>query len=206
LVAVSKYASFDDGIINTLIYSECRDLGESRPQSLIEKAHHFSAQKSKIRWHLIGKLQKIKIRKTLPHISLVHSLDSLSLIKTINRIAEEESLPDIRGLLEVNISGDETKQGFKPNELEEALHAIAPLLYIRICGLMCMSGLHSTEAERRAEFAATRKLAEKLGANCPYNCGMGHLSMGMSDDFQLAIEEGATIVRVGSKLYEGVLL
>jgi len=205
LVAVTKYTAIGDGIIGTLISAGCCDLGESRPQLLVEKALHFSGQKSKINWHLIGSLQKNKVRKILPYVSLIHSLDSVPLIEAIDRIAAEESLPPVNGLLEVNISGDESKQGFKPNEVAPALDIIAKLQNIRISGLMCMSGLHSTDDERRAEFAATRILAEKLAHNCPDNCTMRELSMGMSDDFQIAIEEGATLVRIGSLLFEGVL-
>ena len=205
LVAVSKYATKDDGVIDALIAAGCRDLGESRPQWLIEKALHFSGQTSKIHWHLIGSLQKNKVRKVLPYLSLIHSLDSVPLIETLDRIVAEESFPPVNGLLEVNISGDETKQGFHPQELVSALEIIAPLRNIRICGLMCMSGLQSTDDTRRAEFAATRILAEKLAQNCPDNCNMRELSMGMSDDFQIAVEEGATLVRIGSLLYKGLL-
>jgi len=205
LVAVSKYATKDDGIIAALIAAGCCDLGESRPQMLVEKAMLFFEQKTKLHWHLIGSLQKNKVRKVLPYVSLIHSLDSVPLIKSIDRICREESFPPIAGLLEINISGDETKQGFSPESLAPALDVIARLSNIRICGLMCMSGLHSNDDQRRAEFALTRQLAEKLAANCPDNCTMRELSMGMSDDFQLAIEEGATLVRIGSLLYDGVL-
>ena len=205
LVAVSKYATKNDGIIDALIAAGCCDFGESRPQMLMEKALHFSGQKKKLNWHLIGTLQKNKVRKVLPYLSLIHSLDSVPLIETIDRIATEESLPPITGLLEVNISGDETKQGFRPSDVMSALDVIASLPNINICGLMCMSGLHSTDDQRRKEFAATRQLAEKLAENCPDNCTMQKLSMGMSDDFQIAIEAGATLVRIGSLLYENVL-
>ena len=205
LIAVSKYATKDDGIIDALISAGCFDLGESRPQMLVEKAIHFSKQKSKLRWHLIGPLQKNKSRRILPHVSLIHSLDSVPLIEAIDRIATEESLSHATGLLEVNISADETKHGFRPDGIASALDAIARLSNIKICGLMCMSGLHSTDDQRRAEFAATRQLAEKLTALCPENCTMQELSMGMSDDYQIAIEEGATLVRIGSSLLEGVL-
>jgi len=205
LVAVTKYTAIDDGIIGTLITTGCRDFGESRPQLLVEKASLFYKQRSEINWHLIGALQKNKIRRVLPYVSLIHSLDSVPLIKSIDRIVTEESLPPVNGLIEVNISGDESKQGFKPNKVASALDVITNLRNIRICGLMCMSGLHSTNDERRKEFAATRVLAEKLSQNCPDNCSVHELSMGMSDDFQIAIEEGATLVRIGSLLFEGVL-
>ena len=205
LIAVSKYATKHDGMIDALIAAGCHDLGESRPQLLIEKALQFSDQKSKINWHLIGALQKNKIRKVLPYLSLVHSLDSVPLIEAIDRIAVEESLPPVMGLLEVNISADEMKQGFRPQDVAPALEIISDLRNVRICGLMCMSGFHSNDYVRRAEFSATRELAEKLAANCPDNCTLSELSMGMSDDFQIAIEEGATLVRIGSSLFKGVL-
>jgi len=205
LVAVTKYVTESDGIFNALIAAGCCDFGESRPQLLHERAMLFYLEKPKVNWHLIGKLQKNKIRRVLPYVSLIHSLDSVPLINAIDRIATEESLPPVNGLLEVNISGDETKQGFNLQELAPALEIIARLRNIRICGLMCMSGLHSTDTERRTEFAATRLLAEKLAENCPDNCTMRELSMGMSDDFQIAIDEGATLVRIGSSLFEGVL-
>ena len=205
LIAVSKYATIDDGIICALIAAGCRDLGESRPQLLIEKAMLFYVHKSILNWHLIGSLQKNKVRKVLPYLSLIHSLHSVPLIKAIDRIVAEESQTPVAGLLEVNISGDETKQGFRPQELASVLDAMGKLRNVRICGLMCMSGLHSTDDECRAEFAATRRLAEKLAGQCPDNCTMQELSMGMSDDFQIAVEEGATLVRIGSSLFEGVL-
>lgn len=205
LIAVSKYAAKDDGIIDALIAARCRDLGESRPQLLMEKAIYFSEQKLELNWHLIGSLQKNKVRKVLPYTSLIHSLDSVPLIETIDRAVAEESLLPVEGLLEVNISGEKKKQGFRPQELASVLDAIAKLPNVKIRGLMCMSGLHSTNDERREEFATTRRLAENLAANCPDNCAMRELSMGMSDDFQIAIEEGATLVRVGSLLFEGVL-
>jgi pyridoxal phosphate enzyme, YggS family len=205
LIAVSKYATKDDGIIDAMIAAGCCDFGESRPQILVEKALHFSSQKSNINWHLIGSLQRNKVRKILPHVALLHSLDSVALIEAIDRIVDEESLPPVSGLLEVNISGDGTKQGFQQQELVAAFDVIGTLRNIRIWGLMCMSGLHSTDGERRAEFAATRQLAEKMAGNCPDNCVLQELSMGMSDDFEMAIEEGATLVRIGSSLYKDVL-
>jgi len=203
LVAVTKYASPNVGLPDALVAAGCRDLGESRPQSLIEKASLLQQPSRNVHWHLIGTLQKNKIRRVLPFVSLIHSLDSIPLLKAIDRIVREESLPPVNGLLEVNISRDETKQGFRPQELASALEMMGQLQNIRICGLMSMSGLHSTDDERHAEFAATRILTEKLTVNCPDNCSMHELSMGMSDDFPIAIAEGATLVRIGSALYDG---
>ncbi|MDR1383990.1 MAG: YggS family pyridoxal phosphate-dependent enzyme [Planctomycetaceae bacterium] len=206
LVAVSKYVKKDDDAMNALLAAKCYDLGESRPQMLIEKAEYFSEHQSKIHWHQIGSLQKNKVRKLLPHVSLIHSIGSTELLETINRIANEEALPPVHGLLEINISGDATKQGFSPQMVIEVLETVSKLRHIQIDGLMCMSGFSSTDDKRCKEFAATRQLAEKLIPFCPDNCRMAELSMGMSDDFPLAIQEGATIVRVGSLLFDNVIL
>ncbi|MCL2348318.1 MAG: YggS family pyridoxal phosphate-dependent enzyme [Planctomycetaceae bacterium] len=210
LIAVSKYAQKDDGIIEALLNAGCRDLGESRPQMLIEKAEAFASSPfasstSEIHWHLIGTLQRNKIRKVLPFVSLMHSLDSVRLIEAIDRIIAEESLPPVTGLLEINISGDATKQGFAPGDFPAVLEEIAEFSNVKIRGLMCMSGLTSENHERRAEFAAAGKLWESLIPHCPDNCRMEELSMGMSDDFELAINEGATMVRLGSSLFENIL-
>jgi pyridoxal phosphate enzyme (YggS family) len=205
LVAVSKYVKKDDDAMNALLAAKCYNLGESRPQMLLEKAEHFLEQKSKIRWHQIGSLQKNKVRKILPYVSLIHSIGSTELLETIDRIVDEEALPPVHGLLEINISGDATKQGFQPQDMAFVLETVSKLRCLQIDGLMCMSGLHSIDDKRRKEFAATRQLAEKLAPLCSDHCRMTELSMGMSDDFPLAIQEGATIVRIGSLLFDGVL-
>lgn len=205
LIAVSKYTQPNDGLIDMLLEAGCHDLGEARPQMLLEKAEVFSAQREKIRWHLIGQLQRNKVRKVLPWVSLIHSVDSVRLLDAINRIAQEDQLSPVRVLLEINISRDETKQGFSPSDFPAVFEEIATLPLVQIKGLMCMSGLDSDESTSRREFAAVRELAEKMKPVVPENCRLQELSMGMSDDFKLAIHEGATMVRVGSTLFEGVL-
>jgi len=192
LVAVTKYATPGDGFIESLLAAGCCDLGEARPQSLLEKAQHFGTEN--IRWHLIGALQRNKIRKLLPVCSMIHSVDSIRLLETIDRIAQEENLPVVPPLLlEVNISTEETKHGFQPEEISAVLEYAAKMPRLAICGLMGMSGLRSDEPQRRREFQTLAHLAGKHG--------LRELSMGMSDDFEIAIEEGATIIRVGSLLY-----
>lgn len=202
LVAVSKYASTDDGVIEALLAAGCTDLGESRPQHLVEKAEHFSGPSfPEIRWHLIGSLQRNKVRKVLPFCSLIHSIDSIDLAETINRIAEEEAIPQVHGLLEVNISGDAAKHGFTEEELKRSLDAFAPFTHLHIDGLMCMAGLDSDQDQIRREFSSVRHLSHSIASNSPQNMSMTDLSMGMSSDFEIAIEEGATLIRIGSLLY-----
>ncbi len=206
LVAVSKYASLTDGVIEAFLASGCTDLGESRPQLLQEKAQHFMALSP--RWHLIGTLQRNKIRKILPYVALIHSIDSVRLAEAVDRIAEEEqsTMPPrnkpVEVLLEVAVSDDATKHGLDPDEISSALEKLSQRKHVAVKGLMCMAGLAAGERETRRQFAALRQLAESLKQKgLPENVSMTELSMGMSDDFEIAVEEGATLVRVGSKLY-----
>jgi pyridoxal phosphate enzyme (YggS family) len=206
LVAVSKYAAAGDGMIEALVAAGCFDLGEARPQLLAEKAEFYTG--NPIRWHLIGSLQRNKIRKILPITNLIHSLDSLRLADAVDRIVQEEndSSPKkrepIHCLLEVAVSGDAEKHGFLPQDVPATVEQLAGLQNIVIDGLMCMSGLESDEQETRREFAAVRRLAESLRQHgTPSNVKLDVLSMGMSGDFETAVEEGATLVRIGSRLY-----
>ena len=192
LVAVTKYASADDGFLESLLAAGCRDFGEARPQSLADKAQKFGTEM--VRWHLIGPLQRNKIRRVLPFCSLIHSVDSIRLLEAIDRIAQEENLQAVPPiLLEINISSEESKRGFEPEELSTVLEQAAQMPRVTITGLMGMSGLRSGESQKRQEFQTLFQLAEKHG--------LKELSMGMSDDFEIAIEEGTTILRIGSILY-----
>ena len=198
LVAVTKYATPDDGFVENLLAAGCRDFGEARPQSLMQKAEKFGSTfgSENIHWHLIGPLQRNKIRRLLPVCSMIHSVDSVRLLEAIDRIAAEENLPTVLPLLlEVNLSMEETKQGFKPEEITGVLDHAVQMPRLVVCGLMGMSGLKSDDSQKRREFQTLFHLAEKHG--------LRELSMGMSDDFEIAIEEGATILRIGSVLYSG---
>lgn len=211
LVAVSKYAATGDPMFEAFCAAECFELGEARPQLLLEKAEFYRSKP--IHWHLIGSLQRNKVRKILPVTTLIHSLDSLRLAEAINRIVDEEvsekketdfeqKITPVHCLLEIAISGDENKHGFEPEEMSEVMEKLAPLKNIAVEGLMCMSGLDADASATRRQFEAVRKIAENLRRQgTPDNISMDRLSMGMSDDFEIAVEEGATLVRVGSVLY-----
>jgi pyridoxal phosphate enzyme (YggS family) len=177
------------------------DLGESRPQELWRKAEALAD--SNVQWHLIGHLQRNKVKRTLHCFPFVHSVDSLRLLEEISR-ESSGSIKALNVLLEVNVSGDAAKQGLAPYEVESLFPAIIKLAHVQVGGLMTMSGLDSGPDQTRREFAALRDLAERLKPKCSHNIRLDELSMGMSDDFEIAIEEGATMVRVGSALFEGV--
>ncbi len=198
LVAATKYVSQD--VIHELIDLGWHDLGESRPQQLWDRAAQFD---KRVRWHFIGHLQRNKVARTLPLVHLLHSVDSLRLLTAIDAEAAAQQLtPEI--LLEVNISGDAAKDGFPPDEVEAALTAAAGLKHMQVCGLMGMAGLDVEADVTRQQFRTLADLRERLERSTTGRHVMRELSMGMSGDFEIAIEEGATIVRVGSALFEGL--
>ena len=218
LVGVTKYATLD--ALRQLVAAGCCDLGENRPQQLWERAASLSADEGTrpdaansappaaaagVRWHLIGHLQRNKVRRTLPCVHLLHSADSLRLLEACGAEAVERERP-LQVLLEVNISGDAAKHGFQARELPSLLESLGAIRGVAIRGLMAMSGLESDASQTRREFAAVRELRDRLQPACPPQVQLRELSLGMSDDFEIAVEEGATLVRVGSALLEGVPL
>ena len=199
LVAVTKYV--DASVTEAMFRCGQIQLGESRPQVLWDKADALAG--CNVQWHLIGHLQRNKVKRTVPHCHLIQSVDSLRLLRTINSAAEELNLVT-NCLLEVNVSREEAKHGFAAAELETVLSAAAELDFIRITGLMAMASLHGDAGKNRLEFAELRELKDRLQGFTADNIQLRELSMGMSRDFEAAIEEGATLVRIGSVLFEGV--
>jgi PLP dependent protein len=219
LVAVTKYV--DSPAARQLLAAGCQDLGESRPQDLWAKAAElavgvppfggqFAGEDSvepkggtpTVRWHLIGHLQRNKVERTLSVVSLIHSADSVRLIRAIDHSAAGLG-SRVPILLEVNVSGDKTKHGFRPDEMAERIEEVAGLANVEIRGLMAMAGREGDQSAARRDFARLRELRDRLRRSIPKDMSLEELSMGMSGDFEAAIEEGATIIRVGSALFEG---
>jgi pyridoxal phosphate enzyme (YggS family) len=200
LVAVTKYVGERE--IRALVAAGCDVLGENRPQHLWEKVQ--AVEDLPIHWHLVGHLQRNKVRRTLPLVEMVQSADSPRLVAAIDRIAGELSLR-MPVLLEVNVSGDAAKHGFEPAGVEPFLAELNQQSRVEIRGLMCMARLEGGPDAARRDFAALCSLRDRLRENCPDGVHLDELSMGMSADYEVAIQEGATIVRIGSALYEGVL-
>jgi len=199
LVGVTKYV--EPPIARLLVEAGVSNLGESRPQELWRKNEALADLN--ISWHLIGHLQRNKVRRSLECSPLIHSVDNLRLLEEINReSASRGNVTDV--LLEINISGDAAKHGLLPNDVDSLFPSITKLDHVQVVGLMAMSGLESDRDQTRREFASLRDLSERLRPKCSHNIAMTELSMGMSDDYEIAIEEGATIVRIGSALFEGV--
>jgi PLP dependent protein len=193
LVAVSKthpaekvQAAFEAG--QTLF-------GESRVQEARAK---IPLLPSRLRWHFIGHLQKNKIRHALPLFELFHGIDSLAVAQEMHRVAEEEGMHP-RVLLEVNLAGEASKHGFAPEELQRDLEPTLSLGRLTVEGLMTIPPLAPEAEASRHYFVALRELRDKLETE--FNVRLPQLSMGMSGDFPIAIEEGATLVRVGTAIF-----
>lgn len=174
------------------------DLGESRPQELARKAKEIlslepDAQARDIHWHMIGHLQRNKIEPTIEYARLIHSVDSSRLLEALNRQSEGKQMPI---LLEVNASREPNKHGFAPEEIEGVVASQSTYPNVRIDGLMTMAAFADDPELARPTFAEVRRLRNAAG--------LTHLSMGMSNDFEVAIEEGATLIRLGSVLFEGM--
>ena len=197
LVGVTKYVGAEDA--RALVEAGCGELGESRPQVLWEKAESLTGCGA--RWHLIGHLQRNKVRRTLPVVSMIQSVDSRRLIEALDAEASAANRR-VRMLLEVNVSGDSSKHGFPPGEMPAVVRSLAGLAGVEVRGLMTMAGRTTGAEGARRDFAALRELRDRLRPLCPDGVVLDELSMGMSGDFETAIEEGATIVRVGSALFE----
>jgi hypothetical protein len=151
---------------------------------------------------MIGHLQRNKARRTLPLVTLLHAGDSWRLLEAAaQHLQAGGQMLDV--LIEVNVSGDATKTGLDSDEIEPLLPQIARLPSLRVCGLMAMARWGGTLDEARGDFVRLRNLRDRLAECCPPEIALTHLSMGMSGDFEVAIEEGATLVRVGSALFEG---
>jgi PLP dependent protein len=208
LVGVTKYVDTKEAA--ELAAAGCHNLGESRPQELWKKAEALSSERAgassppPIHWHLIGHLQRNKVARTLPLVTLIHSVDSERLLAEINNACATASdmLPVVDILLEVNTSGEPAKHGLAPDEVARLLDAAPNYPYVCIRGLMTMAALDGGPDTAARNFAALRELRDKLKPNTPSNVVLSELSMGMSNDFEVAIREGATIVRVGSALWE----
>lgn len=177
-----------------------RDLGENYPQELGRKADALADRS--VTWHLIGHLQSNKARRTLPRVGWVHSVDSARLLDAIGPLMGELAEPP-RLLLQVNVSEEPSKHGWTPDGLLADAERIAEAARtLPIVGLMTMAGLGTDAETARPAFARLRRVREELRART--GLVLDELSMGMSNDFETAIQEGATLVRVGSALFEGV--
>jgi len=198
LVAVSKTKPIE--LIRDAYEAGQLDFGENKVQELREKPQQLPGD---IRWHMIGHLQTNKVKYIAPFIHLIHSLDSLKLLKEIDKQAAKHRRV-IPCLLQIHIAQEEHKFGFHEHELDALFvnEAFRKLEHVKVLGLMGMATYTDDKAQIRKEFRGLRQLFDRLkgSLNLP-NVEMKELSMGMSDDYRIAIEEGSTMIRVGSKIF-----
>ncbi len=174
-----------------------RTFGENKVQELTEKAE---ALPDDIHWHMIGHLQRNKVKSIIDKAELIHSVDSLRLAETIDREAEKKGLIS-QVLLEVNVAREETKFGLLPEEVDEFVENIAQFSHIQVQGLMTIAPFVENPEDNRAVFRGLRKLSVDIAKKNIDNVSMKELSMGMTNDYQIAVEEGATMVRVGTGIF-----
>jgi pyridoxal phosphate enzyme (YggS family) len=196
IVAVTKYT--DALGIESCINAGLYDIGENKVQQAIPKIEKLNTYKQ-INWHFIGHLQTNKVKYVLPYFSVIHSLDRISLAKEIN-IQANKLNKKIECLIQVNVANEDTKFGVKPEKLFELAKEISQFNNIKISGLMTMAPYMPNAEDTRSVFSKLRVMKEELESlNLP-NFDLQHLSMGMSNDYAIAIEEGATIIRLGRVL------
>jgi pyridoxal phosphate enzyme (YggS family) len=206
IIGVSKYTDVEQ--TRQLVKAGCRILGESRPQALWQKHAALSDLKSAelgdIEWHLIGHLQRNKAARTVPLIDWLHSLDSLRLAETLHAEATKLGKP-LKVLIEVNATEDASKTGLAMAEVPELLERLLQLSGLQVRGLMAMSTEQAAADQALREFMSVRELRDRLQQQFGTAVDLGELSMGMSGDFAAGIAAGATMVRLGSILWEGIL-
>jgi pyridoxal phosphate enzyme (YggS family) len=218
LLAVTKYVSLE--VARELLAAGLVDLGENRVQQLVTRAQacgtarfdwpddsagraDSSPAPAAPRWHMLGHVQRNKLKTLLPHARIVHSLDSARLAEAVARQAQELQV-QVDVLIEVNIAGEAAKTGALPADVPALVAAVAAFPPLRLRGLMTMTPYDPNPETSRPYFAQLRELLERLRAQGAVGPGGRHLSMGMSQDYVVAVEEGATIVRLGSALFDGL--
>lgn len=194
IVAVTKYVDSDTA--KSLVETGVSHIGENRVDKFLDK---YQALKDyDLTWHLIGTLQRRKVKDVINYVDYFHALDSVKLAQEINKRAEHT----IKCFLQVNISGEESKHGFDPSELEQVLPELEKQDQIQIVGLMTMAPFEATEEELDEIFEKTHKLQKELQAKQLTNMPFTDLSMGMSRDFPSAIRHGSTFVRIGTSFFK----
>ncbi len=196
LIAVSKTVGCD--AVRAAIKAGQREFAENRVQVLSEKLEGLSGEN--VNWHLIGHLQTNKVKYCADKVCLIHSIDRLALAEELSRFAVKNDI-DVHGLLQLNVSGEESKFGLAPTEIDEFLEGFSRLERVHIDGLMTMAPLDAEKPFLREIFAQTKKLSIDISQKNVHNVSMVELSMGMSGDFEEAILEGATMIRIGTAIF-----
>ena len=194
VIAVTKYV--DVVTTEAMVKTGIQHIGENRVDKFLEK--YQALKEYDLTWHLIGSLQRRKVKDVINLVDYFHALDSVNLAQEIQKRAEHP----IKCFLQVNISGEESKHGFAPDELDDVLAEIAQLDKIEIVGLMTMAPFEASQEELQDIFSKTHQLQKQLEKKQLKNMPFSELSMGMSRDFEVAIANGATYVRIGTSFFK----
>ncbi|HEM2750583.1 TPA: YggS family pyridoxal phosphate-dependent enzyme [Streptococcus suis] len=194
VIAVTKYV--DSSIANQLVNAGITHIGENRVDQFLEKYNALADKQ--LTWHLIGTLQRRKVKDIIPFVDYFHALDSVKLAQEIDKRATKI----VKCFLQVNVSGEETKHGFAVSEIDAALAEISLLENIELVGLMTMAPIDATDDELDEIFSKMQEIQEELATRNLPRMPFTELSMGMSGDFERAIAHGATYVRIGSAFFE----
>ena len=197
LIAISK--THPAAAVEQLIELGATDIGENRVQEAEEKI--TAVGREKVRWHLVGHLQANKARRAVKLFDVVHSLDSIDLAQRLDRLCMEEDIERLRVLIQVDLGHEETKTGIDESELPQLMEALGPLRRLELIGLMTLPPFFDNPEDNRPFFRKLRELRDELGARGAFGDRKGELSMGMTHDFAVAIEEGATMVRIGTAIF-----
>ncbi|HEM5198668.1 TPA: YggS family pyridoxal phosphate-dependent enzyme [Streptococcus suis] len=194
VIAVTKYV--DSSIANQLVNTGITHIGENRVDQFLEKYNALADKQ--LTWHLIGTLQRRKVKDIIPFVDYFHALDSVKLAQEIDKRATKI----VKCFLQVNVSGEESKHGFAVSEIDAVLAEISLLENIELVGLMTMAPIDATDNELDEIFSKIQEIQEKLATRNLPRMPFTELSMGMSGDFERAIAHGATYVRIGSAFFE----
>lgn len=197
LVAISK--THPASAIKRVIEFGAVDIGENRVQEAEEKISRIGREAA--RWHLVGHLQANKARRAVNLFDVIHSLDSLDLARRLDRLCAEEGRERLAVLIQVNLGQEETKSGIDESELTHLVDNLGPLTRLDLIGLMTLPPFFDDPEQSRPFFRRLRKLRDELAARGAFGGGKSELSMGMTHDFEVAIEEGATMVRIGTAIF-----
>ena len=197
LIAISK--THPASVIKQVCQLGATDFGENRVQEAEGKIVEIGREK--VRWHLVGHLQANKARRAVNLFDVIHSVDSLDLAQRLDRLCVEESRESLPVLIQVDLAHEETKSGIEESELTHMVESLGPLTRVKLIGLMTLPPFFDDPEQSRAFFRRLRELRDELNQRGAFGERTGELSMGMTHDFEVAIEEGATMVRIGTAIF-----
>jgi pyridoxal phosphate enzyme (YggS family) len=197
LIAISK--THPASVIKRVVEFGAADIGENRVQEAEDKITEVGRDAAC--WHLVGHLQANKARRAVNLFDVIHSLDSLDLAQRLDRLCHEEGRERLRVLIQVDLGHEETKSGIDESELSHLVDGIGPLSRLELAGLMTLPPFFDDPEQSRPYFRRLRELRDELAGRGAFGGAKGELSMGMTNDFEVAIEEGSTMVRVGTAIF-----